>query len=130
MAVFTPHPPATTPSHGDFNSQISPTTTSATTDLGIIRGLDTATSKDDLSDVFSKIPPNKRKTHVGGSALDRVLLSPSLMDNAGLHFKFVTIRGDLAVRGSPDQGGGVDYDKPPPERDLSDHFPVVLTLKF
>ena len=34
----------------------------------------------------------------------------------------------LAIRGAPDQGSGVSYTLPTAERDLSDHFPVMVTL--
>lgn len=111
---------------GDFNVGIRFEETTPDSDIGIIRGFQTEDTDDDLFDAHQKL--GNRKTHVSGKELDRVLLSPSLVDLQGLDFQSVENRQDLAIHGNADQGGGVDYDLPEEEQDLSDHFPLVVTL--
>lgn len=118
---------------GDMNSRVSPGSLVADTDIGTIIGLGTPSTSDDLIDTLTLLPEGiEPETHVGGSPLDRVLLSPSLADNSGLRVAnsptAVTIRGDLAIQGTQDRGSSVDYSLPEDERDLSDHFPLVVTL--
>ncbi len=115
---------------GDFNTGLSPTATStpATSEMGIISGLDTATTADDLADVHQFLPVDQRATHVSNKAFDRVLLSQSLNDSAGLRFLSLTRHRDLAIKDAEDQGGGVDYDLDDDEQDVSDHFPLLAVF--
>ncbi len=111
---------------GDFNAGQKFNQTTPDSEIGIIRGFQTEDEDDDLFDVDQKL--GNRTTHVSGKEFDRILLSPSLVDEKELDFKSVETRCALAIRGEPDQGAGVDYDFPEDEQDLSDHFPLIVTL--
>lgn len=113
---------------GDFNLGLRFNETRPDSDIGIIRGFGTPSTADDLFDCDQRLSGPDRRTHISGGEFDRVLLSPSLVDGPGLHLKSVINRHDLATRGEPDPGRGVDYDLPENEQDLSDHFPLLVVL--
>ncbi|MFT5116275.1 MAG: endonuclease/exonuclease/phosphatase family metal-dependent hydrolase [Parasphingorhabdus sp.] len=108
---------------GDFNTKQKLDQTSQSGDMGTIRGLHTATSKDDLLDSHKKL--SQRQTHVSGRELDRILLSPDLWKR----LKKVEVRRKLAIKGSTDDSRQVDYSLPVNKQDLSDHFPLVAEFK-
>lgn len=114
---------------GDFNVSLRFDQTRPNSDIGMILGLETPTTKDDLLDLNSKLTFDKRKTHVSGRELDRVLISPRLHDGTGLEVTSIVNRRDLAIRGTVDRASGVDYDLDDDEQDLSDHFPLLISLE-
>lgn len=107
---------------GDFNASQRFNQTTPDSEMGIIRGFETPSQADDLFDAHVQL--GDRSTHVGGSELDRILLSPSLVG----YLTEVETHPELAIMGSEDSGAGVDYSLPRDEQDLSDHFPLVVTL--
>jgi endonuclease/exonuclease/phosphatase family metal-dependent hydrolase len=113
---------------GDFNIGLRFAATTPTSDIGVIRGLHTEGADDDLFDAHASLSAEDRKTHVGGKELDRVLLSPALTDGTGLDFASIANRSDLSIRGETDESAGVNYDLDEEEQDLSDHFPLIVTL--
>ncbi|MEM7282229.1 MAG: endonuclease/exonuclease/phosphatase family protein [Pseudomonadota bacterium] len=111
---------------GDFNTRQRFNQTTPDSEMGIIRGFQTDDESDDFFDAHQIL--NDRSTHVSGSELDRILLSPGLLDETGYQLTEANVRGDLAIRGSEDRSDGVDYDQPAAEQDISDHYPVIVTL--
>lgn len=107
---------------GDFNASQRFNQTTPDSEIGVIRGFATETETDDLFDAHERLAD--RSTHVSGSELDRILLSPSLADR----MLDVDTARQLAVRGAEDRRTGVDYGQPQSDQDLSDHFPLVLSL--
>ena len=113
---------------GDFNIGLSFNSTNPSSDIGIIRGFDTPETDDDLYDTQQNLVD--RATHVSNRPLDRILLSPTLVDGTGLTFTEIETRPDLAIRGSEDGSRDVDYSKPIEEQDLSDHYPLVAKFSY
>lgn len=113
---------------GDFNSRVAFNATTPESDTGIIRGFQTPGVGDDFFDTQQNLVD--RSTTPDGSPLDRIFLSPSLVENPNLIYLGVETREDLAIRGSKDGSGGVKYEKPVEEQDLSDHYPVVATFSY
>lgn len=113
---------------GDFNVGLSFNSTTPTSDIGIIRGFGTTTTDDDLYDTQQNL--TDRATHVSNRPLDRILLSPSLVNDGGITFIEVSTRRDLAIRGSEDGSRYVDYSKSVTEQDLSDHYPVIAIFNY
>ncbi len=113
---------------GDFNTGLSPNNTPPTSEMGIIQGLGTAATSDDLFDLHPKLSVSQRETHVSEKAFDRIVASFTLVDVLGLRVDKLEQFRSLAIKGTPDQGGGVDYPLPNSEQDVSDHFPLVVTL--
>lgn len=113
---------------GDFNVSLRFDQTRPHSDIGLIRGFATPTTKDDLLDLHSELSVEGRKTHISGRELDRILVSPRLRDGTGLEVTSIVNRRDLAIRGSVDRATGVDYYLDDDEQDLSDHFPLLITL--
>lgn len=113
---------------GDHNSRLAFNETTPNSEMGILRGFGTPDTDDDLWDTQERM--RDRSTHVAGHPLDRILLSASLNDGQGLDFNAVETRRDLAVRGKDDfSRDGVDYSRSIDEQDLSDHYPLLVTLK-
>lgn len=113
---------------GDFNVGLSFNSTRPGTDIGIIRGFDTSETDDDLYDTQQNLVD--RATHVSNRPLDRILLSPTLVDGTGLTFTEIETRPDLAIRGSEDGSRDVDYSRSVEEQDLSDHYPLVAKFSY
>lgn len=111
---------------GDFNSGLRVNETFPESEMGIIRGFGTPETTDDLFDTHLRL--DSGDTHVSGRQLDRILLSPSLMQSGGVEFTAVEVKKDLAILGSQDSGGGVAYHLPSSEQDRSDHFPLIATF--
>ena len=111
---------------GDFNAVKKFNQTTPNSDIGIIRGFQTSSLQDDLFDVHQLVNP--RATHTDNNEYDHILLSASLLDTQGLKVNNAEIRRDLSIRGVEDNKRGVDYAQPVEEQDLSDHFPLIVTL--
>ncbi|MEM7456637.1 MAG: endonuclease/exonuclease/phosphatase family protein [Planctomycetota bacterium] len=112
---------------GDFNFGLRYNETTPQSEVGRIRGLQTDSEADDLVDLHKFLPWAKRRTHKNGRELDRIMISQSLFDSTGMRFRWVdNLRGDV-IRG--DNVDGFRWNLPRSERDLSDHYPLVLTLE-
>lgn len=117
---------------GDYNTHVGFDTNAEKNEgVGVVKGLQTNSTADDLYDVDAVLTPEKRKTHRGESELDRILISKRLQDGGHLTFESADVRRDLCVRGSGldrerDYWGGIKDD----ERDVSDHFPLTSTFEF
>lgn len=123
---------------GDFNTEERGEKTRPGSDLGIIAGLETSDTSDDLVDLNLRLPSGQRQTHLlPGRQFDRIFCSQSLLrDDPGkpdLVFEKIEVKRELAVQGSPDTESEhwdnywkLDDD----ERDLSDHYPVMATFRM
>lgn len=122
---------------GDFNTEERGNTTRPNSDVGIIAGLETATTNDDLVDLNLRLPRGDRQTHLlDGRQFDRILCSRSLLtddpDRVDLVFKKIEVRRDLCVRGKPDTADehwDSYWKMSEQERDLSDHYPLIATFE-
>lgn len=122
---------------GDFNTEESGDLTRPDSDLGIACGMQTQSPDDDLIDLTLRVPMAKRGTHLTGKQFDRILVSPSLLEDApgrpDLVFGSIQVRADLAIRGGQD-GQSEHWEHyweiPDENRDLSDHYPVIATFKI
>jgi len=118
---------------GDFNAGKKFATTTATDGVGVLRGMETVAVADDMIDLNEYLDVADRRTHVSGRELDRILVSPNLIDDTGLVFKSVANYRHLVVRGTgPDNTPNKPtfYDYAINEADLSDHYPLVAKFKF
>lgn len=116
---------------GDFNAGQRYNETTPDSGVGVIRGFQTKSTEDDLSDLHRVI--GNRSTHLTGRELDRILITKALeedkKDVVDLSFKKIERRADACVRGEPDRNHRNNYWKiPTKERDVSDHFPLMATF--
>lgn len=121
---------------GDLNSDEFATETTADGDIGVMRGLNTPERDDDLFDTLVELKDKDRHTHLNGQQYDRILLTKGLTEDdpnrKDLCFKSVAIRRDLVVRGKQQDENHMDvfWTIPDEERDVSDHYPLVVTLDY
>jgi endonuclease/exonuclease/phosphatase family metal-dependent hydrolase len=121
---------------GDLNSDEFATETTPDGDIGTMRGLNTPEKGDDLFDTLVELKDKQRHTHLNGQQYDRILLSRSLVDDdpnrKDLSFKSVAIRRDLVIRGKEQDKDHMDifWTIPEAERDVSDHYPLVVKLDY
>lgn len=121
---------------GDMNSDEFATETTPNGDIGTMRGLNTPATDDDLFDTLVELKDPNRHTHLNGQQYDRILLSKGLVEDdptrKDLSFKSVAIRRDLVIRGKMQDKDHMDifWTIPEPERDISDHYPLVVTLDY
>ncbi len=122
---------------GDFNTDVPFGETTPTCDIGVLRGLDTPDTNDDLVDLHQFLAPNQRGTHLmAGKQFDRILVSPALLEDTpgkiDLVFQSIARRKDVVVRGRQQDKNHWDsfYEIPEPERDISDHYPLIATFDF
>jgi endonuclease/exonuclease/phosphatase family metal-dependent hydrolase len=123
---------------GDLNTENGidvPAT--ANNDIGVIRGLYSPDSSDDLVDLHQHLDENLRTTHIANKQLDRILISPSLsVDTPGLVdlvYNRIVTRRDLVIGSAADEieQHFNDYYKIPREsRDVSDHYPIMAEFLF
>jgi endonuclease/exonuclease/phosphatase family metal-dependent hydrolase len=116
---------------GDINTEETYETTTSGGDLGMLRGLDTATTDDDLTDLFQFYRGESKETHLIHKQFDHILVTPSLVKPPprwpALEFKAIDVRRDLVIRGAGQDKDHLDgfWKIPAAERDISDHYPVV-----
>lgn len=119
---------------GDVNSHSTGYPPEADSDVGILAGRSTPTDADDFIDLGQHLPRNERQTHLrGGAQLDRILVSRSLVEDTpgkpDLVFRSIERLQHLAVRGDGVDAADEHWDRyweiPEPQRDLSDHWPLV-----
>lgn len=121
---------------GDMNSDEFAAGTTPDGDIGVMRGLNTPEEDDDLFDTLVELKDKDRHTHLNGQQYDRILLSKGLVEDdptrKDLSFKSVAIRRDLVIRGKEQDKDHMDiyWTIPEPERDISDHYPLVVTLDY
>lgn len=121
---------------GDMNSDEFANGTTESGDIGTMRGLNTPEKDDDLFDTLVELKDKDRHTHLNGQQYDRILLSKSLVEDdptrKDLSFKSVAIRRDLVIRGKEQDKDHMDifWTIPEPERDISDHYPLVVKLDY
>lgn len=120
---------------GDINTDETYETTTPSGDLGILRGLNTPATNDDLTDVFVNYQGASKETHLIHKQFDHILATPSLTQGAapgrGYQLSSVAIRRDLVLRGSGQDQEHLDkyWQIPAAERDISDHYPVVAEFE-
>ncbi len=120
---------------GDINTEESYSATASDREVGILRGLNTPTTRDDLADLHQYVPFLKRYTHLINRQFDRVLVAPALMqdapDRSDLVFQSARVRHELAIRGERQDKDhwNMYYKIAQDERDLSDHYPVVAVFE-
>ncbi len=121
---------------GDTNTDFPFEKNSPDSDTHVLRGLHTKDPADDLFDCHQLLKPDERATHIIHKQFDRIFLSNNLVKPAArkkqLVLKSVRNRRDLNTRGEhQDQDHwNVYYDIPQPERDISDHFPILAEFEL
>jgi len=121
---------------GDVNTNETFETTTKAGDLGTLRGLDTPATDDDLDDLYAHYKGESKETHLVHKQFDHILTTPALSADApgksDLVFQSITIRKDLVVRGKQQDVDHQDqyWKIPADERDVSDHYPVVVEFEF
>ncbi len=121
---------------GDFNSgKDFGDNTTRDSGVGVIRGLVTDATDDDLYDLHNELSAGDRETHLNGGQYDRILISTALttdFEYKDLVFDAMHRRKNVVIRGQgQDSSHGSGYWQiPQAERDLSDHFPLAATFKF
>jgi len=121
---------------GDLNSDELAVETTADGDIGTLLGKTTAEPDDNLFDTLSKLSDKRQATHLNGEQYDRILISPSLVNDDparnDLVFRRVSIRPELVVRGKEQDKDHRDvyWKIPADERDVSDHYPLVAEFEF
>lgn len=104
-------------------------------EVSIVRGLVTESPEDDLQDANERLAEDKRSIHITGRQYDRVFYSRPLGEDdparSDLVLQDVRVRRDLVVRGEVDADHRDScYKIPHEERDLSDHYPLVVDFEF
>lgn len=116
---------------GDMNANKKFAQTSSADAMGVLRGFETTSVTDDMFDLNEHLDVADRRTHASNKELDRIVVSPNLLDDRGLVFKKIENFRHLVVRGSGvDGSGGTFYTRPVAEADLSDHYPLIATFKY
>lgn len=122
---------------GDFNTEEASSPTRRESDIGVACGLHTDNTDDDLVDLHTKIGSNPADTHLLQKVFDRILVSPTLLNDApgkkDLVFDSILVRHDLSIRGSRDSEAQhwENYSQlPDGDRDLSDHYPVIAKFRL
>ncbi|WP_164102971.1 endonuclease/exonuclease/phosphatase family protein [Candidatus Laterigemmans baculatus] len=119
---------------GDTNSLSTDYPPPADSDIAILSGRGTPTAADDLVDLGEHLPESERPTHLREDAhLDRILVSRSLLEDTprkpDLVFHSIERLRQLAIRGDgvdePEEHWERYWQIPEPQRDLSDHWPLV-----
>ena len=113
---------------GDYNTHIPFGNAPNHSDMWIIQGKATASTNDDMIDYTLNLPA-PHETHTSGQVLDRVVISQNLADTQGAYVTGIQALKSVAIKGSVDSGSGVRYDLPVDQRDLSDHYPVLVTME-
>ncbi|MEQ1905341.1 MAG: endonuclease/exonuclease/phosphatase family protein [Pirellulaceae bacterium] len=118
---------------GDVNTEHQAGIKDGKTDLGVLCGFDTSDTKDDLVDLNQFLPAELRPTHLCGKQFDHFVVSPAVVEDApstvDLVYNRIVSRKDLVVVGEPDKDHfNVYYQIPQAERDISDHYPVMVEI--
>ncbi len=123
---------------GDLNTEngIEVAATS-TNDIGVIRGLYSPRSEDDLVDLHQHLDANQHVTHITIKQFDRILISPALAvdepNQVDLTFNRIVTRRDLVIGEAADEVEAHFnrlYEISRDERDVSDHYPIMAEFVF
>jgi endonuclease/exonuclease/phosphatase family metal-dependent hydrolase len=122
---------------GDTNSEEKGDTMREGSDLAILCGRETETTRDDLYDLHLRLSREERQTHLlPDRQFDRIFVSkPMLEDDPSrpdLVFESIEVLRNLSVQGEldvPDLHWDQYWQLPSDQRDLSDHFPVRATFR-
>ncbi|GIW95985.1 MAG: endonuclease [Pirellulaceae bacterium] len=121
---------------GDWNTEVRVGEPLAGRDLGVLCGWETPSPEDDLVDTLVAVNENERSTHLSGAQYDRILVSRPLAgmapQPAAWVWRSTAVRRDLVVQGQGPDGEehySNYYGIAPAERDISDHYPVVIVLE-
>ena len=119
---------------GDLNASKDCEQTEPDGDLGILCRAAEAGGGQALLDLHRKLEPAHRATHLVGRQFDRILVSPSLMEDTpermDLVFDSIRCRHELVVRGERDKDHRDRfYQIPVVERDVSDHYPLLVEFE-
>jgi hypothetical protein len=95
--------------------------------------LDTSDTKDDLINLNQFLPAELQPTHLCGKQFDHFVISPAVMEDTAstvdMVYNRIVSRKDLVVVGEPDKDHfNVFYQIPQAERDISDHYPVMIEI--
>lgn len=119
---------------GDLNSDENCQHPDTDCEVGLLCGRSQAGALP-LTDLHQHLPAASQATHMIGKQFDRILVSPSLQkdDNKKRDLIFDSIRSakDLVVRGdkADTEHRDIYYKIPQPERDISDHYPLIARFK-
>jgi endonuclease/exonuclease/phosphatase family metal-dependent hydrolase len=120
---------------GDTNTEFPFDETAPDNDIGVLRGLNTPETDDDLFDCHELLSPEDRPTHIIHKSFDRIFISEPMRHAAAgkksLVLKSIANRKDLNTRGKEqDQDHwNIYYQIPQDERDISDHFPIIAEFE-
>ena len=120
---------------GDLNTEEICGKVRTGSDLGLLLGMNTKSTDDDLIDVHLQLKADYRDTHLGGRQFDRILISRSLIEDQrkkkDLTFSQVGNFKELVIVGEPDFDHFDNYyNIPQSQRDLSDHFPIMVEFQI
>lgn len=123
---------------GDLNTENGiDVAATASNDIGVIRGLYSPGSEDDLVDLHQHLDPAQRTTHIAAKQLDRMLVSPALANDdpsrVDLLFNRIVTRRDLVIGDAADEiemHFNKYYEIPREQRDVSDHYPIMAEFIF
>lgn len=123
---------------GDFNTDEKQIPAVAGSDMFAACGFETSDPADDLVDLHGLLPVSQRQTHLlAGKSFDRILVSPSLLEDNPSRADLSLIQFDrlqaLSVKGSvdlPEKHWDRYWDIDDGDRDISDHWPLLATFQF
>ena len=119
---------------GDLNSDENCQQPNADCEVGLLCGRSQKGNLP-LTDLHHHLPAANQATHMIGKQFDRVLVSPSLKQDddtkRDLLFDSIRCAKDLVVRGEKADTDHRDiyYKIPQQERDISDHYPLIVRFK-
>jgi endonuclease/exonuclease/phosphatase family metal-dependent hydrolase len=120
---------------GDFNTEEDYGAETDAGEVAVVRGLPTASLADDLLDAHHWLEPGQRMTHISGRQYDRMFYSRPLGEDdprrRDLVLERVSVRRELVVQGTVDENHFDDYyEIPREERDIRDHYPLVVEFAY
>ena len=122
---------------GDMNTEVKANEISQDSEMGVLCGMETNSTDDDLVDLNQYLPAGQRGTHLlPDREFDRICVSRSLVDDdpnrADLVFSSIRVMKELNIRQGLDslqQHWDGYWEMPDDARDVSDHSPVMATFQ-
>ena len=120
---------------GDFNIKDDFGRETPGGEVSILRNLMTDGRHGDMADAHQALDPMMRATHLSGRQFDRILYSEGLgqddPNRVDLVFSGAQVISELVIQGEVDRQHWKDYwQMSDQERDISDHYPVVVDFEF